>query len=701
PANISVPNVVGLAQAQAEMDITGAGLVVGSVTLQADVNVAPGNVISQSPDAMTLAAAATPVDLVVSAGPDAVPVPDIVGLTETEANTVVVNAGLAIGNVTVEFSTTIDRGDVISQSLQPGALVLPDTPLDFVVSAGPPVNVPNVIGLARAAAESALTNLNLAVGTVTEVFDLNVPLGNVISQDPGAGTVVPEDTTVDLVISLGPPPVNVPNVVGLAEAQARATLTSNRLTIGNVSLVFSNTVAAGLVISQDPAAGVSVPDSSPVDLVVSNGPPPVPAPNVVGLTQAAATTALNNAGLVVGTVTTQFSSTVAAGDVISQNPASGTVVAVGSAVDLVVSDGPAPVNVPNVVGLSQALATTNITNAGLVVGTVSTQSSNTVPDGDVISQNPASGTSVAAGSSVDLVVSSGPASVTVPNVVGLSQAQASADLTALGLVVGTVSNQSSATVPSGDVISQNPASGASVANGSAVDLVVSSGPASAFSDEFNSNSIADWSLRHVVEGSASQYTVLDINQSATGRLVIVPINTDGWFDGDDAPLVFKNITGNFAVQTRVLADSRTNPGNPPSDNFNSAGIMARNATGASSPENYVMVNLGKQRGNSAPADQRLGAESKTTVNSNSTLTIYNGSNEGDLILCRIGNEIRTYRFLTSDAGWTFMDSFDRSDLPATLQVGLVVSAFGGDDLRAEFDYVRLLATPTVAADCTP
>ncbi|MEM9172813.1 MAG: PASTA domain-containing protein, partial [Pseudomonadota bacterium] len=144
PANISVPNVVGLAQAQAEMDITGAGLVVGSVTLQADVNVAPGNVISQSPDAMTLAAAATPVDLVVSAGPDAVPVPDIVGLTETEANPVVVNAGLAIGNVTVEFSTTIDRGDVISQSLQPGALVLPDTPLDFVVSAGPPVNVPNV-----------------------------------------------------------------------------------------------------------------------------------------------------------------------------------------------------------------------------------------------------------------------------------------------------------------------------------------------------------------------------------------------------------------------------------------------------------------------------------------------------------------------------------------------------------------------------
>jgi beta-lactam-binding protein with PASTA domain len=67
------------------------------------------------------------------------------------------------------------------------------------------------------------------------------------------------------------------------------------------------------------------------------------------------------------------------------------------------------VSVPNVVGLSQAAATTAITNAGLVLGTVTQQSSANVPAGNVISQNPGAGASVAAGSAVDLVVSSGPA----------------------------------------------------------------------------------------------------------------------------------------------------------------------------------------------------------------------------------------------------------------------------------------------------
>ena len=200
-------------------------------------------------------------------------------------------------------------------------------------------------------------------------------------------------------------------------------------------------------------------------------------PNVVNLTQAAATTTLTGAGLVVGTVTPQSSATVPSGSVISQNPTAGTSVAAGSAVALVVSTGPAPVSVPNVVNLTQAAATTTLTGAGLVVGTVTPQSSATVPSGSVISQNPTAGTSVAAGSAVALVVSTGPAPVSVPNVVNLTQAAATTTLTGAGLVVGTVTPQSSATVPSGSVISQNPTAGTSVAAGSAVALVVSTGPA--------------------------------------------------------------------------------------------------------------------------------------------------------------------------------------------------------------------------------
>ena len=145
---------------------------------------------------------------------------------------------------------------------------------------------------------------------------------------------------------------------------------------------------------------------SAVALVVSSG--LVTVPTVVGLTQAGATSAITGAGLVVGTVTTAASATVAAGLVISQSPVGGTQVAPGTAVALVVSTGPPPVMVPNVVGLTQANATTMITGAGLVVGTVTLAPSGTVLAGSVISQNPVGGTQVAPGTVVTLVVSSGP-----------------------------------------------------------------------------------------------------------------------------------------------------------------------------------------------------------------------------------------------------------------------------------------------------
>ncbi|MBN1930451.1 MAG: PASTA domain-containing protein, partial [Desulfobacterales bacterium] len=94
--------------------------------------------------------------------------------------------------------------------------------------------------------------------------------------------------------------------------------------------------------------------------------------------------------------------------VISQNPLEGTAVILGTAVDLVVSLGPVMVPVPGVVGQPQADAETTITAAGLIVGTVTTANSATVPAGNVISQNPVEGTAVILGTAVDLVVSLGP-----------------------------------------------------------------------------------------------------------------------------------------------------------------------------------------------------------------------------------------------------------------------------------------------------
>jgi uncharacterized repeat protein (TIGR03803 family) len=276
-----------------------------------------------------------------------------------------------------------------------------------------------------------------------------------------------------------PGTISVPDVVGQTQAAASSAITGADLVVGTVTTESSNTVASGIVISQSPAGSTAVASGSAVNLIVSSGPAGATVPNVVGLTQAAANSAITGADLVVGTVTTESSNTVPSGTVISQSPAGGTAVASGSAVNLIVSSGPAGATVPNVVGKTQAAATTAITGADLVVGTVTTESSNTVPSGTVISQSPAGGTAVASGSAVNLIVSSGPAGVTVPNVVGKTQAAATTAITGAGLVVGTVTTASSSTVASGSVISQSPAGGSAAASGSAVNLVVSTGPATA------------------------------------------------------------------------------------------------------------------------------------------------------------------------------------------------------------------------------
>ncbi|MFK7849920.1 MAG: PASTA domain-containing protein, partial [Akkermansiaceae bacterium] len=199
-------------------------------------------------------------------------------------------------------------------------------------------------------------------------------------------------------------------------------------------------------------------------------------PNLVGLPQSAAESALTTIGFTVGNVGTEYSSTVAAGDVISQATTPGTQIPVGSSVDFIVSLGEQMADVPNVVGLSQAAAESSIAGANLAIGTGTGAYSDTVPAGNVISQNPGGGSSIVVGSSVNLVVSLGAQLITVPNVTGLAQASAESTLTGAGLTVGAITTSYNDTVPAGSVISQGPAAGSNVAVGTAITLVVSDGP---------------------------------------------------------------------------------------------------------------------------------------------------------------------------------------------------------------------------------
>ncbi|MHC4573198.1 MAG: PASTA domain-containing protein, partial [Planctomycetota bacterium] len=144
--------------------------------------------------------------------------------------------------------------------------------------------------------------------------------------------------------------VDVPNVVDMNEADANSAITAAGLTVGTISHVYSDTVAAGYVISQNPAGSTQVPIGSSVDLVISLGQPE--APDVIGMTEPnaiIAITAVDN--LTIGSITDQYSDTVARDVVISQSPAPNTPVLIGSSVNLVVSLGQP--EVPDVVGMTE------------------------------------------------------------------------------------------------------------------------------------------------------------------------------------------------------------------------------------------------------------------------------------------------------------------------------------------------------------
>jgi beta-lactam-binding protein with PASTA domain len=278
-----------------------------------------------------------------------------------------------------------------------------------------------------------------------------------------------------VVMGCKPTSISVPDVAGQTQAVASATITDAGLAGGAITQECSDTVVAGLVISQRPVAGASSASGGAVALAVSTGPCSVVAPNTVGLTQAAARASVTGVGLTVGTITQAYSATVPSGSVISQNPAAGISVSLGSAVALLVSKGPQTVAVPDVVGQTQAAAGAAIIGAGLAVGTVAQAYSATVPSGSVIFQNPDPDAIVALGSAVALTVSQGPQPTLVPNVGSMAQYDAQSAITNAGLAVGAVTEAYSETVGMGSIIGQNPAAETGVAAGSTVDLVVSKG----------------------------------------------------------------------------------------------------------------------------------------------------------------------------------------------------------------------------------
>jgi len=255
--------------------------------------------------------------------------------------------------------------------------------------------------------------------------------------------------------------VTVPSLVGLTTKAA-----TDRVTASDLSLKIVTRAAddpKDVVIEQRPAPGAFAASGGEIQLVVSRGPPLVPIPAVAGRSIADATAALQQAGFAVNEVR-QHDESIPADGVIGTDPAAKSRAARDSSVKLLVSDGPAPVGVPDVAGKSFDDASNALRALGFVV-TRKDDFSATVASGKVVGTDPAANQAAARGSQITVTVSKGPEMVPVPDLKGSTLDAATQTLERLGFQADT-----SGYLNGRVVRAQDPSAGAVVPKGTKVTL---------------------------------------------------------------------------------------------------------------------------------------------------------------------------------------------------------------------------------------
>ncbi len=213
-----------------------------------------------------------PTDALSTAEQETIPMVNVVGLYKTAAEEQMKKNGFTNYTFQEQTDATVEKGYVISQSVDEGTAITKDTAITIVISSGKEMtSVPNVVNYEDSQATTLLEEAGLKV-THGYAYDDNVEKDHVISSDPVAGTEVEEGSTVKIIISNGKEQktVPVPNLEGMSEADAAAKLTELNL-VGAPTYEYSDTVKEGQVISQDPAVNTEVNEQSTVSYVVSKG----------------------------------------------------------------------------------------------------------------------------------------------------------------------------------------------------------------------------------------------------------------------------------------------------------------------------------------------------------------------------------------------------------------------------------------------
>jgi beta-lactam-binding protein with PASTA domain len=371
---IQVANVVGMSQSSARSTLQNQGFTV-SAHENFNNTVASGVVISQYPSAGTMLSGGSEISLTISKGRE--PAGSIIiqynanggsgapashSVMKTfDGDTIYLTLSSVIPNrqgytfLYWLFENDANYGafwpgNEISFTLSPGSVTGEQTSVLYAQWEAEPtptpietIQVANVVGWSQNDAKNTLQNQGFSV-SINEEFSGTVASGNIISQSPSAGSSHAVSSTVTITVSRGQETVQVANVVGWSQNDARSTLHNQGFSV-TVNEEFSSTVASGNVISQSPSAGSSHAVGSTVTITVSRGQDSVRVDNVVGMWMIDAERSITNQGFVVSW-SYAYSDTVEFGRIISQSPAADASITRGSTINLIASQGRQPAPTP-------------------------------------------------------------------------------------------------------------------------------------------------------------------------------------------------------------------------------------------------------------------------------------------------------------------------------------------------------------------
>jgi beta-lactam-binding protein with PASTA domain len=263
---VEVPSVIGDPVASAIATLEGLGFEVETTTETNDDQEA-GNVFAQDPERGEKVEEGFTIELKVSAGAEAVPVPDVIGSQIDDARRLLNGEGFTVVEEPIP-DEEVPLGEVVDQTPGPNEEAPTGSEVVLQVSSGPEERpVPDVSGRTVSEASNVLGQNGFEVDQTSE-SSATVEEGTVIRTDPAAGTPQPKGSVITLVVSSGPATVTVPSVVGLSEANAINTLQSKGFVPNVLEQDTVDPSQDGRVIDQNPEGNSSAEEGSTVEITV-------------------------------------------------------------------------------------------------------------------------------------------------------------------------------------------------------------------------------------------------------------------------------------------------------------------------------------------------------------------------------------------------------------------------------------------------